>query len=64
MLFRSAAFLEPPLTTVRTYEPELGIAAADLLLRCMERPGTTHWHIKVGTTFVERASVCKNEDSH
>lgn len=59
-----AAFLEPPLTTVRTYEPELGIAAADLLLRCMERPGTTHWHIKVGTTFVERASVCKNEDSH
>ncbi len=58
-----AAFLEPPLTTVRTYEPELGIAAASLLLRCMERPKTAHWHIKVGTTFVERASVCKNEDA-
>lgn len=54
-----SAFLEPPLTTVRTHEPELGIAAADLLLRCMERPGRSHWHIKVGTALVARSSVCR-----
>lgn len=53
-----SAFLEPPLTTVRTCEPELGIAAATLLLRCMEQPGRTHWHIRVGTALVERVSVC------
>lgn len=54
-----SAFLEPPLTTVRTSEPELGIAAADLLLRCMEHPGRSHWHIKIGTALVERMSVCR-----
>lgn len=53
-----SAFLEPPLTTVRTCEPELGVAAANLLLRCLEQPGRTHWHIKVGTSLVERMSVC------
>lgn len=54
-----SAFLEPPLTTVRTSEPELGLAAAHLLLRCMEHPGQPCWHIRVGTSLIERASVCQ-----
>lgn len=54
-----SALLEPPLTTVRTCEPELGAAAVALLLRRMEQPGLFHCHIKVGTALVERASVCR-----
>lgn len=58
-----SAFLEPPLTTVRTCEPELGIAAASLLLRCIEQPCRAHWHIEIGTALVERLSVCRAADT-
>jgi LacI family transcriptional regulator len=52
-----AAIIEPPLTSVRTFEPELGISAVELLLSCIGHPDMKYRHIYVGTELTARAST-------
>lgn len=53
-----SVLLEPPLTTVRTYESELGMAAVEELIYCLEHPRSKFRHVYIGTEFVVRASTC------
>lgn len=61
-----AALMEPPLTSVRTLEPQLGTSAVELLLSCIANPHFKYRHIYIGTELVERASTApvskKNEE--
>ena len=52
-----AALMEPPLTSVRTYEPQLGTSAVDLLLSCIANPHYEYRHIYIGTKLVVREST-------
>jgi ABC-type glycerol-3-phosphate transport system substrate-binding protein len=52
-----AALMEPPLTSVRTFESELGSSTADLLISCIEQPGIMYRHIHIGTELRVRAST-------
>ena len=52
-----AALLEPPLTSVHTYEPELGAAVAEQLIFCLEHPGCRYRHVRLGTELVVREST-------
>ena len=52
-----AALLEPPLTSVHTYEPELGAAVAEQLIFCLEHPGCRYRHVRLGTELVIREST-------
>ena len=54
-----SALLEPPLTTIRTSEPELALASVQLLLHCMKHPGHPHWHIRIETSLVGRNTCQK-----
>ncbi|MFS0778470.1 LacI family DNA-binding transcriptional regulator [Neobacillus sp. 3P2-tot-E-2] len=53
-----SALLEPPLTTVRTYEAELGAVSVEQLVYCLEHPGCKFRHVYVGTELVTRVSTC------
>ncbi len=52
-----AALLEPPLTSVHTYEPELGAAVAEQLIFCLEHPGCRYRHVRLGTELMIREST-------
>lgn len=52
-----AALVEPPLTSIRTFESELGSAAAELLVSCIAKPNVKYRHVYVGTELIARAST-------
>lgn len=52
-----SSLLEPPLTSVRTFEPELADACVEALVYNMEHPGARFRHIRIGTELIIRAST-------
>lgn len=54
-----SALLEPPLTSVHTFEPELAAACVEQLIYTMEHPDFRHRHIKIGTRLIPRESTAK-----
>ncbi|NLM62343.1 MAG: LacI family transcriptional regulator [Clostridiales bacterium] len=52
-----AALMEPPLTTVRTFEPQLGTSAVELLLSCIANPHFQYRHVYIGTELIVRGST-------
>jgi LacI family transcriptional regulator len=53
-----SVLLEPPLTTVRTFEAELGAASVEQLVYCLEHPEYKFRHLYIGTELVIRSSTC------
>ncbi len=52
-----SALLEPPLTSVHTFEPELAVCSVQQLIYTMEHPEFQFRHIKIGTKLVVREST-------
>lgn len=57
-----SALLEPPLTSIHTFEPELAAACVEQLIYTMEHPKFSHRHIKIGTKLVARTSTQTHPD--
>lgn len=60
------ALLEPPLTSIHTFEPELAAVCVEQLIHTMRHPEHQHRHIKIGTKLVLRESTkCRpDQGSH
>lgn len=52
-----SALLEPPLTSIQTFEPELAVSSVQQLIYTMEHPEFQFRHIKIGTKLVVREST-------
>lgn len=52
-----AALLEPPLTSIRTYEPELAAVCVEQLIYSITHPGAPARHIRIATTLSCREST-------
>lgn len=52
-----AVLLEPPLTSVHTFEPELACVCVNQLIYSMEHPNAVCRHIKIGTKLIVRQST-------
>ena len=48
---------EPPLTTIRVYNDELGAAAVDRIVELIRKPDQPFRHMRIGTELKERGSV-------
>ncbi len=54
-----STLLEPPLTSVHTFEPELAAVCVEELIYNMEHPGARFRHVRIGTELIVRSSTVK-----
>lgn len=54
-----STLLEPPLTSVHTFEPELAAVCVEELVYNIENPGARFRHVRIGTELIVRSSTVK-----